>query len=105
MIQLDGAGSSVGSSQSAGPGNGVAQHAGESRHAKAVANPAKRLAASVQTIRDPGDRLTAIFRTVFGRVPSDNEREHSLRFVGKGADRWPDLVHGLLMANEFAFVD
>ena len=66
---------------------------------------AKRLAASVQTIRDPGDRLTAIFRTVFGRVPSDNEREHSLRFVGKGADRWPDLVHGLLMANEFAFVD
>jgi Protein of unknown function (DUF1553) len=66
---------------------------------------AHRLASSTKTIRDSGERLTAIFRTVYGRPLSAEERELALRFVAKGADRWADLVHGLLMANEFAFVD
>ncbi|HUR55258.1 MAG TPA: DUF1553 domain-containing protein, partial [Gemmataceae bacterium] len=65
---------------------------------------AKRLAAS-QKARDPGERLDAIFRTLFGRTPTTGERELSLKYVAKGDDRWGDLVHGLLMANEFAFVD
>jgi hypothetical protein len=66
---------------------------------------AKRLAANSQATRDPAARLDAIFRTALGRAPSPDERELSLRFVAKGDDRWADLVHGLLMANEFAFVD
>ena len=34
-----------------------------------------------------------------------NERALALAFVSKGADRWVDIAHGLLMTNEFAFVD
>ena len=29
----------------------------------------------------------------------------ALGFVAKGPDRWTDLIHGLMMSNEFAFVD
>ena len=68
---------------------------------KLVATPA------IQKHKDPAARLDAVFLTVFGRTPADGERELALAFLAKGpeADRWVDLVHGLLLTNEFAFVD
>ncbi|HSQ58388.1 MAG TPA: DUF1553 domain-containing protein, partial [Gemmata sp.] len=68
---------------------------------------AKRLSASqqLQRLTDPGDRLDLLYLTVYGRKPTLEERKLGLAFVSKGPDRWVDLAHGLLMTNEFAFVD
>jgi hypothetical protein len=68
---------------------------------------AKRLIAlpAIQKLTDPGERLDLLYLTVYGRKPSADERKLALAFVAKGADRWADLAHGLLMTNEFAFVD
>ncbi len=70
---------------------------------------AKKLVASpaLQKLTDPGDRLDLLYLTVYGRKPSSDERKLALVFVSKGSasDRWTDLAHGLLMTNEFAFVD
>jgi hypothetical protein len=68
---------------------------------------ARRLVQSprVQKLTDPSERLDAIFRTVLGRRPAADERELALAFVAKGPERWTDLTHGLMMTNEFAFVD
>jgi mono/diheme cytochrome c family protein len=66
---------------------------------------AKRLASSLQKLTDPGERLDRLYLTVYGRKPSADERQLALAFVAKGTDRWADLAHGLLMTNEFAFVD
>jgi hypothetical protein len=68
---------------------------------------AKRLAAlpELQKLTDPGDRLDQLYLTVYGRKPTAEEGKLALAFVAKGADRWADLAHGLLMTNEFAFVD
>ncbi|MBN9122111.1 MAG: PSD1 domain-containing protein [Planctomycetes bacterium] len=68
---------------------------------------AKKLVAlpAVQKLADPGERLDRIYLTVYGRRPDADERKLALAFVSKGADRWVDLAHALLMTNEFAFVD
>ena len=67
---------------------------------------AKRLVAlpNVQKLSD-GDRLDLIYLNVYGRKPDADEKKLALAFVSKGADRWADLAHALLMTNEFAFVD
>ncbi len=51
------------------------------------------------------DRLDLLYQTMYGRKPTADERKLALAFVAKGADRWADLAHALLMTNEFAFVD
>ncbi|MDB5310346.1 MAG: Planctomycete cytochrome [Gemmataceae bacterium] len=70
---------------------------------------AKKLAASpgVQKHKEPAGRVDALFMTVLGRNPATGERKTALAFIAKGpeADRWVDLAHGLMMTNEFAFVD
>jgi hypothetical protein len=68
---------------------------------------AKQLVAqpAVQKITDPAARLDRIYLTVYGRRPDAEERKLALAFVAKGADRWADLAHALLMSNEFCFVD
>jgi hypothetical protein len=68
---------------------------------------AKKLVASsrVQQVTDPGDRLDLLFRIVLGRKPDAEERKLALAFVAKGAERWADLAHALMLTNEFAFVD
>jgi hypothetical protein len=61
----------------------------------------------IQKHKEPAAKLDALFLTVFGRKPSAEERQLGLAFVAKppAADRWADLAHGLLLTNEFAFVD
>ena len=68
---------------------------------------AKKLVASpaLQKLTDPGERLDLLYLTVYGRKPAPDEKNLALAFVSKGPDRWADLAHGLLMTNEFAFVD
>ena len=68
---------------------------------------AKKLIAlpAIQKLTEPAARLDRVFLTITGRNPSDDERKLALAFVAKGADRWVDLAHGLMMTNEFAFVD
>ncbi len=72
-----------------------------------VRDAAKRLAASpaVQKLSDAGERLDFLYLTVYGRKPAADEKKLALAFVGKAAEKWLDLTHGLLMTNEFAFVD
>jgi cytochrome c553 len=67
---------------------------------------AKQLIAqpAMQKLSD-SDRLDLLYLTVYGRKPDADEKKLALAFVAKGADRWADLAHALLMTNEFAFVD
>ncbi len=67
---------------------------------------AKRLVAlpQLQKLSD-SNRLDQLYLIVYGRRPDGEERKLALAFVSKGADRWVDLAHALLMSNEFAFVD
>ena len=51
------------------------------------------------------ERVDALFLTLLGRKPTAEERKLAVAFVAKGLDRWVDLAHGLMMTNEFAFVD
>jgi hypothetical protein len=55
----------------------------------------------------PGDKLDALFLAAFARKPTANEHARLLAFVAKGpeVERWLDLSHGLLLTNEFAFLD
>ncbi len=68
---------------------------------------ARRLIGSpaMQSAKTPGEKLDALFLAVFARTPFATERTRALAFVAKGPERWLDLAHGLLLTNEFAFVD
>jgi hypothetical protein len=68
---------------------------------------AKKLVArpDVQRLTEPPARLDRVYRLVLGRPPTPGERDLALAFVARGSERWADLAHGLLMTNEFAFVD
>jgi hypothetical protein len=68
---------------------------------------AKRLIAreGIQKLTDPGQRLSLVYLLILGREPDSAERQLALDFVLNDKDRWTDLAHGLLMTNEFAFVD
>ncbi|WP_020468398.1 PSD1 and planctomycete cytochrome C domain-containing protein [Zavarzinella formosa] len=70
---------------------------------------ARRLVNSpvIKGTKTPAEKLDALFLAAFSRKPTDTERTKLLAFVAKGseAERWLDLSHGLLLTNEFAFVD
>jgi hypothetical protein len=68
---------------------------------------AKKLIAlpAIQKLTEPNDRLDRLYLIVYGRKPGADERKLALAFVAKGSDRWIDLAHGLMMTNEFAFLD
>jgi len=51
------------------------------------------------------ERLNRLYLIILGREPDANEKELALAFVSKEKSGWIDLAHGLLMTNEFAFVD
>ena len=75
-----------------------------------MARDAARKLANTRAVRNAktaSAKLDALFLSAFARKPTEVERTQSLAFVAKGieAERWVDLSHGLLMANEFAFID
>jgi hypothetical protein len=57
------------------------------------------------------DRIIASFRLVLGRHPSAEEARLAVDYLtttsldAAGAPRWTDFVQGLLLSNEFVFVD
>jgi hypothetical protein len=67
---------------------------------------ARRLASVTKTL-PPVARVDGLFRAAFGRPPSAEEKGWAIGFVWQRptADRWVDLAHGLLLTNEFTFID
>lgn len=60
----------------------------------------------VQRELEPSVRLERLYRLMLGRPPSPHEVQVGIEFVKTGGqDAWRQLVHALLMTNEFAFVD
>ena len=67
---------------------------------------AERLAREVP--RNPRQRIERAFQIAFSRSPSDREIEMSLELLGGGGDRaedWEMFCQGLLVANEFLYVN
>lgn len=56
---------------------------------------------------DTDHRVDRLFQLLFGRSPRESERFAAVEFLGVGQDplAWKQLVHALLLSNEFAFVD
>jgi hypothetical protein len=58
--------------------------------------------------RSDDARVARLYRLLYGRAPDAEERAMARAFLADradGADPWPALAQGLLMANEFVFVD
>ncbi|MBL9171319.1 MAG: DUF1553 domain-containing protein [Verrucomicrobiales bacterium] len=69
--------------------------------AEAVANRVELARA-----QDPGARVEMLYQLVFGRPASRADQALAARYLSEsGKDGWRQLVHALLMTNEFAFVD
>jgi hypothetical protein len=70
---------------------------------------AKKLmnAPAIKGAKTATEKLDALYVAVFARKPTEKESMRLLAFVAKGpeAERWLDLSHGLLMTNEFLFID
>jgi len=56
---------------------------------------------------NPEDKINAIISLVLSRKPSKSEMAKTLEFVKNANpdEAWLDLVHGLLLTNEFTFYD
>jgi len=70
---------------------------------------ARRLvnSSSMKAAKTTDEKLDTLFLATFARKPSSSERERLLAYIAKGpaTEAWLDLAHGLLLTNEFAFVD
>ncbi|MFT3882430.1 MAG: DUF1549 and DUF1553 domain-containing protein [Gemmatales bacterium] len=74
-----------------------------------VREAAKRIGAmkDIQQWTAIPEKLQAVYRLLFQRQPIEREVMLALRYLGEkpSQDRWIDFIHGLMMTNEFAFVD
>jgi len=70
------------------------------------ADCAQRLSERV-TARDSVARIRELYGLTFAREPSLQEEAAAIEFLGEApsADQWQRLAQGLLMTNEFMFVD
>jgi hypothetical protein len=57
--------------------------------------------------KDFSSKVVAVYRLLYGRVPSAAEVDLAKEFLGGAVESpaWARYAQGLLMANEFAFVD
>jgi hypothetical protein len=57
--------------------------------------------------KDFGSKVVAVYRLLYGRAPAAAEVELAKEFLGGAVESpaWARYAQGLLMANEFAFVD
>ncbi len=66
---------------------------------------------AIEKAKSARERVAATFRSVLSRQPSKDEMKLALNYVGdasldeSGAQRWASFVQGLLVSNEFIFVD
>ncbi|MAR08883.1 MAG: hypothetical protein CL681_02770 [Blastopirellula sp.] len=75
-----------------------------------IQDRAKAFAGRSARLKDEEARVKFLYRRAYSRDPDDDELKASLQFVRTGAgdaadDRWEQLAHVLLAANEFVFVD
>jgi hypothetical protein len=72
----------------------------------ASASLAERCIAAAES---DGERVDWACQTVFGRVPTDEERELAMQFLGthddKHSDRWKQYAQVLLASNELLMID
>jgi hypothetical protein len=71
---------------------------------------AARLIEAMKEIQQPTtlqEKTQAVYRILFQRLPNEHEVQLAEKYLGQVPDkeRWIDLIHGLMMTNEFAFVD
>ena len=75
-----------------------------------IQDRAASLAKRIENIVDAEQRVRFLYRQAYGREPQDEELTVALQFVSRqgdeeAGDRWQQLSHVLLAANEFVFVD
>jgi len=66
--------------------------------------------AEVTSAANDMQRIQALFRCAYARLPSDEELAEAVSYINSQVDsptstRWARLAHVLLAANEFVFVD
>ena len=62
----------------------------------------------IQEARSDEERVTRIYQRVYSRPPGPDEIEAALKFLNDSEEKpeaWSRLVHALLAANEFHFID
>ena len=75
---------------------------------KFTADAASRLAKREELAKAPvSDRIRLVYQRLFAREPAKGEAELGRGFLGEEPEDgiWDRYVHGLLMTNEFMFVD
>jgi hypothetical protein len=78
-----------------------------------VVAQAQKLAERTAGATDPTERVTQMFRYAYGRDPQVDELTEVVAFVSvddpkrrrRHLDPWTQLAQGLVMSNEFMFVD
>ncbi len=75
-----------------------------------VLEAAKHLLARIDVAAetDPARTINRLYRLAFGREPAAEERDWALSLIQEAASRpavWNELAQGLLLANEFVFID
>jgi hypothetical protein len=74
-----------------------------------VGEVAKRVAQhpALATTPSPAARAQRLFELLYGRAATTSEQERVLAFAADPtvAAPWERIVHALLMANEFLFID
>ncbi|MFO0814225.1 MAG: PSD1 and planctomycete cytochrome C domain-containing protein [Gemmatales bacterium] len=72
-------------------------------------NAAKRIVdmKPIQQMTSTSEKLHAVYQLLFQRKPAEPEIAVAMQLLGENPDqdRWIDLIHGLMMTNEFVFVD
>ena len=67
--------------------------------------------AEIEKAKTARELISAAFRIVLSRQPSKDEMKLAMSYVGDapldepGAQRWASFVQGLLVSNEFVYVD
>jgi hypothetical protein len=95
------------------PNTTVPQQALFAMNSPFVVEQARRVAAESQAgATDDSGRVSQMYRRVFSREPSSDERELALRFVTEALTTptekqspWDRLAQALLLTNEFWFAD
>jgi hypothetical protein len=62
----------------------------------------------ISAASDADEKIDRLLRVIYGRPAAADDRGLAHTFLGDAPDRsarWPLLVHALLMANEFLFID
>ena len=75
---------------------------------KFVPEAASKLAERVGQVDMPSsERIADLYQLLFGRDPTDEDIRLAIQFIGvdSAGEEWLPYIHGLMMSNEFTFID